>query len=180
MTDKIFLLKQIWTSRIKRDPKEDFKITSSTKVCSDHFEDEGFTFVNSRSRRLKTGACPSVFSWTRPKNQRTLPAKMAQLEEERKILEAEETETASEGEGFFEKVDEQRINRGNQVNLEVECSHRMSVNVLKSKCTTPKKETKLFSDFTVFRNYTQFREFLQFVLPGQQRFYELEGSSSGI
>ena len=34
---------------------------------------------------------------------------MAQLEEERKILEAEETETASEGEGFFEKVDEQRI-----------------------------------------------------------------------
>ena len=126
MTDKIFLLKQIWTSRIKRDPKKDFKITSSTKVCPDHFEDEDFIFVNSRSRRMKTEACPSVFSWTRPKNQRTLPAKMVQLEEERKILAAEETETASEGEGFFEtEADQQRINRGNQVNLEVECSHRM-------------------------------------------------------
>jgi len=45
----------------------------------------------------------------------------------------------------------------------------MSVNVLKSKCTTPKKETKLFSHFTGFRNYTQFREFLQFVLPGLKR-----------
>ena len=41
--------------------------------------------------------------------------------------------------------------------------------MLKSKCTTPKKETKLFSHFTGFRNYTQFREFLQFVLPGLKR-----------
>ena len=43
------------------------------------------------------------------------------------------------------------------------------LSVLKSKCTTPKKETKLFSHFTGFRNYTQFREFVQFVLPGLKR-----------
>ncbi len=84
-------------------------------------------------------------------------------------MEAEETETASEGEGYFEKVDEQRVNRGNQVNLEVECSQRMSVNLLNAKCTTPKQEIKLYSHFTGFRNYCQFKEFLEFVLPGLNR-----------
>ena len=72
--------------------------------------------------------------------ERALPAKRAKLDEERRKLEEEETETASEGEGYFETVDKQRVNRGIQVNLEVECPHTMSLRILKSKCTTQKRK----------------------------------------
>ncbi|KAK2554191.1 hypothetical protein P5673_024550, partial [Acropora cervicornis] len=61
----------IWTSRIKRNPNKDFRITSSTKVCSTHFEDEDFKSSESCTRRLKEGACPSVFSWSKPKTERS-------------------------------------------------------------------------------------------------------------
>lgn len=84
-------------------------------------------------------------------------------------MEAEETETASEGEGSYEVVNEETVSRASQVNIEVECSHRMSVSVLRSRCTTQKVETKLFSHFTGFRNYTQYKEFLEFVLPNLNR-----------
>ena len=98
-----------------------------------------------------------------------MPAKRGKLDEERKKLEEEETETASEGEGFFEAVDEQRVSRGVQANLEIECPHTMSLRILKSKCTTQKKEIKLFSHYTGFRSYSQFMDFLEFVLPDQKR-----------
>ena len=64
-----------------------------------------------------------------------------------------------------------RVSRASQVNIEVECSHRMSVSVLRSRCTctTQKIETTLFSHFTGFRNYTKYKEFLEFVLPNRNR-----------
>lgn len=46
-------------------------------------------------------------------------------------MEAEETETASKGEGSFDVVNKEAVSRGRQVNIEVECSHRMSVSVLR-------------------------------------------------
>ena len=52
-----------------------------------------------------------------------------QLDEERRKLEEEETETAPGGEGYFETVDKQRMNRDIQVNLEVECPHTMSLRI---------------------------------------------------
>lgn len=125
--------------------------------------------MNSHNKRLKDDACPSVFSWTEKVQERALPAKRAKLDEQRRKLEEEETETASEGEGYFETVDKQRVNRGIQVNLEVECPHTMSLRILKSKCTTQKIEIELFSHYTGFRSYSQFMEFLEFVLPGQKR-----------
>ena len=97
------------TSRIKRNPNKDFRITSSTKVCSTHFEDEDFKSSESRTRRLKEGACSSVFSWSKPKTERSFPVKKALLKEEKKIMEAEETETASEGEGSFEVVNVEAV-----------------------------------------------------------------------
>ena len=97
--------------------------------------------------------------------ERALPAKRAKLDEERRKLEEEETETASEGEGYFETVDKHRVNRGIQVNLEVECLHTMSPRILKSKCTSQKIEIH----YTGFRSYSQFMKFLEFVLPGQKR-----------
>ena len=134
-------------------------------MSSTHFEDEDFKFSESHTMRLKEGACPSVFSWSKPKTERSFPIKKALLEEEKKIMEAEETEVASEGE-----VDnKEAVSRASQVNIEVECSHRMSVSVLRSRCNTHKKETKLFSHFTGFRSYTQFKEFLEFVLPNLNR-----------
>ena len=74
-----------------------------------------------------------------------MSVKRAKLKEERQKIEEEETETASKGEGAFETVDKERVNRGVQANLHVDCSHKMSLSVLKSKCTTQKKEIKLFS-----------------------------------
>ena len=61
------------------------------------------------------------------------------------------------------------MNRGVQANLEIECPHTMSLRILKSKCTTQKKEIKLFSHYTGFRSYSQFMDFLEFVLPDQKR-----------
>ena len=33
---------KVWITRIKRDPKKDFKVTESMKVCSEHFTPEDF------------------------------------------------------------------------------------------------------------------------------------------
>ena len=78
-------------------------------MCSTHFEDEDFKSSESRTRRLKEGACSSVFSWSKPKTERSFPVKKALLNEEKKIMEAEETETASKGEGSFEVVNVEAV-----------------------------------------------------------------------
>ena len=92
---------QVWISRIKRDPTKDFKITESSKICSAHFLEEDYKFVNSQKKARKDDACPSIFSWTKNKEERTLSAKWAKLEEEREKIEKGETDTASEGERGF-------------------------------------------------------------------------------
>ena len=61
-----------------------------------------------------------------------------------------------EGEAIYENVSQVSVSRGHQINIEVKCSHRMSVNVLRSRCTTNIIETKLFSQFTGFIDYSQF------------------------
>ena len=52
-----------------------------------------------------------MFSWSKPKTERSFPARKSLLEEERKIMEAEETETASEGEGSCEVVNEETVSK---------------------------------------------------------------------
>ena len=100
---------KVWITRIKRDPKKDFKVTESTKVCSEHFTPEDFISSLSQKRKLKSGACPSVFSWTSQTQERSLPSKRSKLQEEQEILEAEITATASEGQGKFDETDRDKI-----------------------------------------------------------------------
>lgn len=53
-----FLCKQIWKFLGKKqDQNKDSKVISSTKVCSEHFEDEDCkSVVDSQTRRLKDGS----------------------------------------------------------------------------------------------------------------------------
>ena len=77
---------QVWTTRIKRDIHKNFRITTITKVCSAHFTETDFIHANSRSRRLKTGACPSVPPRRKEKQQQEIPVimKSTKLEEDLK------------------------------------------------------------------------------------------------
>jgi len=97
----LFLFK-VWISRIKRDPKKDFKVSAYTKVCSEHFRREDFVCFDTKSRRLKAGACPSLFSWSKTNLKRSLPEKKKQIEERNAILESELTDTTSGDEGKFD------------------------------------------------------------------------------
>ena len=71
------------------------------KVCSDHFTPGDFISSASGKRKLKKGACRSVFSWTSQAQERSLPAKRSKLQEEKEILKAEITATACEVPCFF-------------------------------------------------------------------------------
>lgn len=115
------------------------------------------------------GACPSVFSWSQKTKERSLPAKRAKIKEHQSIMEAELTATASEGEGECDIDGDNGISRGIQTDLEIPCSHRFSVDVLKSLCESPKKEAKYFSHFTGFKSYERFRSVLEFVFPDLDR-----------
>ena len=79
------------------------------------------------------GACPSVFSWTSKSQERYLPSKRLKLQAEQELFEAELTATASEGEGEFdETARDDFISRGIQLDLEVPCTHRFSIDILRS------------------------------------------------
>ena len=168
--DFIFVVAfKVWITRIKRDPKKDFKVTGSTKVCSEHFTPEDFISSSSQKRKLKKGACPSIFSWTSQAQERSLPSKRSKLQEEQEILEAEKTATASEGEGKFDETDRDNFfSRATQVDIEVPCTHRFSINILRSLCDSPEREVKYFSHFTGFKSYERFRMVLEFFLPDWQ------------
>ena len=56
-----FLLKQIRNLDKKKKDQNKYLRVSSTKVCSQHFEDNDFKFVYSRTRRLRDGTCLSCF-----------------------------------------------------------------------------------------------------------------------
>ena len=49
------------------------QITNRTYVCSAHFKDEDFKFTLTGMRKLKPGALPSVFAWTKDKTSRRPP-----------------------------------------------------------------------------------------------------------
>lgn len=125
---------------------------------------------DTKSRRLKAGACPSLFSWSKTNPERSLPEKKKQIEELNAILESELTDTASEGEGKFDLTDkEDFVSRATQVNVEIPCDHRFSVRVLLDLADTKAREENYFNHLTGFHSYTKFQGVLKFVLPGGER-----------
>ena len=112
---------QIWAKIIRRDdPKDEFEVSEHTKVCSAHFVDSDFINEFSSKRRLHVDAIPSVFAWSKQVVPRPFIEKKRRLEEEREQALAEETETASEGEGFWEKTaQEDFVSRGTQADIEL-------------------------------------------------------------
>lgn len=58
--------KKEWIIAIKRDPGPLFKIKkNSTLVCSDHFKPGDIEYTLTGRVRLKQGAVPSIFKWTK-------------------------------------------------------------------------------------------------------------------
>ena len=52
-----------WMVKLKRDDK---KPTFQTRICSDHFEPECFTFQKTTNhRRLKANSIPTIFSFSK-------------------------------------------------------------------------------------------------------------------
>ena len=68
--------------------KDDFKVTTSTIVCSKHFLFSDFIDYDSKNIKLNPGAIPSVFDWT-SQSKRKSP---------KKRHDSEATDTASETE----------------------------------------------------------------------------------
>ena len=69
-------------------------------------------------------------------------------------------------------------------NWRIPCSHTFSVAHLLSKCTTPKKEEKLFTHFTGFNSHGEFMNTLQFLLPNLDRkrliYWDSEGRKNSV
>ncbi|KAK3742616.1 hypothetical protein QZH41_018331 [Actinostola sp. cb2023] len=63
-----------WLVKIRRDEGPDFKITSSTRICSRHFIDEDYQPADNAGRLLlKRGAIPTKFDWSsKPKTRRKI------------------------------------------------------------------------------------------------------------
>ena len=54
-----FLLKQIWNFRFKKIQNKCLSVTPSTKLCSEHFEDNDFEFVDdSRVMNIRKKTLP--------------------------------------------------------------------------------------------------------------------------
>ena len=171
-------LLSVWITKIKRDPRY-FNVNKHTKICSEHFVDEDFVNPYSTKRRLKSTAVPSVFAWSKEKlKTKEKTSAMLKLEKNRTEHE-EETDSASEGEG--DATDVNLISRKTQTyesdvcgNLggdfvRIPCLHGFSVSHLLSKCTTQKKEERLFNHFTGFNSHGEFMNTLQFLLPNLDR-----------
>ncbi|XP_046853169.1 uncharacterized protein LOC124446360 [Xenia sp. Carnegie-2017] len=57
--------RKLWLVKIRRDEGPDFKISSSTRVCSRHFlEDDYLPPDNAGRCLLKKGSVPSQFDWS--------------------------------------------------------------------------------------------------------------------
>ena len=98
--------------------------------------------------------------------------------EEERAEEEEATDTASKGEGdtavstrsgeelIFQKTQtyEDDICSKLEEHLRIPCLHNFFASHLLSKCTTPKKEDKLFTHFTGFNSHGEFMNTLQFLL----------------
>ena len=137
--------------------------------------DEDFVNPNSTKRCLKSTAVPSVFAWSKEKLEtyKEKTSAMLKLEKNRTEHDAA-TDSASEGE--CDVTDVNLISRKTQTyendvcgNLagdfvRIPCLHGFSVSHLLSKCTTQKKEERLFSHFTGFNSHNEFMNTLQFLL----------------
>ncbi|CAH3031580.1 unnamed protein product, partial [Pocillopora meandrina] len=66
-----------------------------------------------------------------------------------------------------------------QVDIEVPCTHRFSINILRFLCDCPEREVKYFSHFTGFKSYKRFRMVLEFFLPDLNRSYVVSWDSKG-
>ena len=165
---------------MKRDPRY-FNVNRHTKICSEHFISDDFINPHSSKKRLKADAVPSIFSWNIDKQENVQPVKRSALEKlnQWRTEEEEATDTASEGEGDMAvstTTGEELISRKTQTyeddicskldeDLRIPCLHKFSAFHLLSKCTTPKKEDKLFTHFTGFNSHGEFMNTLQFLLP---------------
>ena len=144
-------------------------------------------FINpySSKKRLKADAVPTIFSWNKDKQEIVQPVKRSALEKlnQWRAEEEEATDTASEGEGDMAvstRSGKEHISRKTPTyeddicskldeHLRIPCLHKFSVSHLLSKCTTPKKEDKLFTHFTGFNSHGEFMNTLQFLLPNLDR-----------
>ena len=169
---------------MKRDPQY-FNINRHTKICSEHFTSDDFINPYSSKKRLKVDAVPSIFSWNKDKQENIQPVKRSALEKlhQSRAEEEEATDTASEGEGdtaVSTRTGEELISRKTQTYeddiyskldeyLRIPCLHKFSVSHLLYKCTTPKKEDKLFTHFTGFNSHGEYMNTLQFLLPNLDR-----------
>ena len=184
------LLKK-WLTKMKRNDPKYFIPTKYSRVCSAHFLPTDYFYFETEKRRLLPDAYPSIFSWTTEEDtgytrgRRT--SSIEKLEEAR--LEREEaTETASEGEGHPMDEKKQQISRKTQTSCDdfdpsapllKPCSHSFGVKHLLSKCTTKKKEEKLFKHFTGFNDHRRFQQALNFALPDMNRKH-LNYRNSGV
>ncbi|XP_019630251.1 PREDICTED: THAP domain-containing protein 11-like, partial [Branchiostoma belcheri] len=65
--------RKAWIVKIRRDIGKDFQLSDSTRVCSAHFPAEDFTRTLIGLRKLKAGAAPSIFDWTKTTTKRRGP-----------------------------------------------------------------------------------------------------------
>ena len=156
---------------LKENLKKDFKVSAYTKVCSEHFRWEDFVSFDTKSWRLKAGACPSFFSWLKRNPERSLPEKKKQIKELNAILESELTATSSEGEGKFHLTDnEDFVSRVLKLMLKFcPITDFSVVRVLLDLGDTQAREKNYFNHLTWFNSYTKFQGILKFVLPGGER-----------
>ena len=177
-------LLSVWITKMKRDPRY-FNVNRHTKICSEHFTSDDFINPCSSKKRLKADAVPSIFSWNKDKQEKVQPLERSALEKlnQWRAEEEEVTDTASEGEGDMAvstRSGEELISRKTQTyeddicskldeHLRIPCLHKFSASHLLSKCTTPKKEDKLFTHFTGFNSHGDFMNTLQFLLPNLDR-----------
>ena len=81
--------------------------------------------------------------------QRVLPSKPEDIRKRQKLLKDEETQTASEGEGFFDPTDNKnKISRSCSVDIPWLCLHEFSSEQLCAMCNTEKMEEKYFKQYT--------------------------------
>ena len=130
-----------------------------TKICSAHFVDSDFKNPYSKVRRLRADAIPSVFPWSQQVVPRPFVEKKRRLEEERELALAEETETASEGEGICERdTNCGGVSHGTQADMPLPCLHRFSLQALLIMADTPAKKAEYIAHYTGFSSYERFKE----------------------
>ncbi|KAM7430037.1 hypothetical protein ABFA07_019195 [Porites harrisoni] len=168
---------------MRRDPRY-LNVNEHTKICGEHFVIGDYVNPYSVKKRLKDDAVPSIFAWNKDKNQSKKRRSVTEKLEAIRTEEDEATDTASEGEGdpvtSSSGKDLGLVSRKTQTyeddmctssddHWRIPCSHKFSVGHLLSKCTTPKKEEKLFTHFTGFNSHGEFMNTLQFLLPNLDR-----------